>query len=765
MGHSRLHYPVRAAALCAAVLYFAQFSAAAPTIETGTSVSSAPGPIPNISPDRPHTSTDKEGAESTRDNVLKRNLDIAPIQTGVAPADTQGEDATHAPLSKRQVPGLNLAAIAQSQPAANGRDYNWVWPTGIPAAPIFSPAAAGNGIPQAQAQAFNSQLQQPGALGGAAVDGPVLNGLLTGPLEGGAQQPEDVVGLNSAPAQADIALDGLLRPLNNGAIQPLAVIPQNDQPFENQIPQLVEEPIILAGDLSGSLQGSAQQPPANIQPVLDNQFQPNGAVQPNEPLTVLAGDLSGPLQNGAQQPVEVIPQSAAEVNPVLNGLLTGPLENNAIQPPAVIPQADAAPASGSPVLSEASIINQLGQMEPARVLHGTDDNSIHTILGASEIWSDLVDNPNVEAFLLDNSPEVLQPFLVPDTVAKLKQDPTQARNLVPGLHAIPDQVISFTNFLDGIPALDWPTVVNQGPQIADLAASHPEEVRQVVNQAERLQAQQANDQPLDNTILEDETIYNSMIDDSFVSFPDTQALPGQDQFIPNGFQGQFLPNGFQGQSVPDGLQGQFIPNGFQNQPFLGESQDEFVPDDSQSPFIPNGFRQDPGSPPPQDTFNTVQPGEPPVVTSFVLPDGTMISFNCLPVYTVNGVQYPATGAHTQALSAMLANGAPSGDILYAPPLPLGGLDTLTTHSATKQLENGWTMQATDTDGVDGVDHQRISKDGVDIAFTISDPSGIPANTILGSNSVGDALGAAFQMPNANIAIEQSNNANSFGTQR
>ncbi|KAJ6261049.1 hypothetical protein Dda_3714 [Drechslerella dactyloides] len=819
MGSSKLHSPIRGIVVLATILSAAQFSTAAPTIEVGTSVISAPDPIPNIIPGKDHTYLEHEAivqAEFAKDEIKKRDANVLTTwaqnkvpENAIGAGNTAATGTHSETLSKRQfntdftrarsnsaparigsfgpditdeqnaIAGAvdNLQAVAEQalQNAANEQQQGFNNPNfgfGQPPTVVqgqlasFAPAIQTAWSPPAASlqPVVGQTAQQP-----AAVIEPagfqVLDGLLSGPLQDNAQQPENVIaGLGPAnnPADEVVVLDGTLQgPLQGGAQQPAAVVDVTpDTPYPGSDFQ------VLDGTLSGPLEGGAQQPqdilsslppPADfsvldgtLQNLLEGDAQQPQGVLPgldNTPFaptpadfTVLDGTLKGPLEGDAQQPLNILPALDETGLPGLDVYdgIGQPLQNGALQP-----------ASTVPMDVEDQAINQLSQTQPGQVIQNADDTALPAIVSAPDLWQQVFDSPDVQQFLQGNNPASLQPFLQPETRQAIEQDPNSAGTFVPGLtNATPDQISNFANFIDTLPPNQQVSLVTDGPAIADLTQAYPAELSDVLDQASGLKTPQ---------------IFGPFLNDNIASaMPESTVFGGGGEFTPNGFeQSPVGPNGLPPFAFPDTQafpdNGQFIPNGFAQSP---------TGSDAFAPFTPDA-----------QSVNNYSP-ESGVPTNLLLQNGGVLHFNCVPVYTdANGVKYPAAEIQAQALNSLnLASfGAMSGPPPSDPNLlndvvsqddgsivsasQIDGNTVLIntdqqndSEQVVKQLQDGWTMQAEDTDGVRGFDRQIVSNGGVN--FVIDNPNGIPTDSILGADTVGKALDASLGS-DARISVEST----------
>ncbi|KAF3902425.1 hypothetical protein ABW21_db0200127 [Orbilia brochopaga] len=603
--------------------------------------------------------------------------------------------------------------------------------------------------------------QSPDAFNPAS-DFQVLDGTLSGPLQGDAQQPEDVLaGLNNnanpSPDNSFVVLDGTLSgPLEGNAQQPENVLSGVDLTGAPNIPPNADF-TVLDGTLQNPLQGDAQQP-EDVLSALDNSFQvldgtgqplQNGALQPEDILSslsdisdipppadfsVLDGTLQNPLEGDAQQPENVL-QGLVDPFQVLDG--TGqPLQNGALQPERLIPTQD-------------EVVNQLSQTLPGQAIQNADDNALPAIVSTPDLWQQVIDTPNVQQFLQGNDPASLQPFLQPETRRAIEQDPNSASSYTPGLtNYTPDQITDFANFVDSLPPNQQTSLINNGPAIADIAQNQPNELSDVLNQAANLETPQPFESSFNNNIP--------------AAFPEPTVFGG----------GVFTPNGFEQNPVgPDA-----IP------PFAEFPNPQAFPN-SNGEFIPNGF-QEPSTGP--GAFGPFQPNAESIYTSpdsgiptnLLLQNGGVLHFNCVPVFTdANGVKYPAAEVQAQALNSLnlasygAMNAPPTnpnllnevvlqdntGDIVSASQID-GNTVLVNTDQVNdseqiyKDLQDGWTMKAEDTDGVNGFDRETVSNGGVD--FIINNPNGIPTDGILGANTVGGALDVSLGS-DARISVEST----------
>ncbi|KAF3146364.1 hypothetical protein TWF569_006376 [Orbilia oligospora] len=387
------------------------------------------------------------------------------------------------------------------------------------------------------------------------------------------------------------------------------------------------------------------------------------------------------------------------------------------------------------------ILNDIGQAIPSQTLQNSDPSVVSAITSNLGLWRQVLDDPDIQKFLQDNTPEGLQPLLDPSTVNQLEQNPSLAKILVPSLNnPTPETITPFLILLDTVPLTDKLNLVNEGHDVALLARTDLEELASMMNTVDNLSAPaQFPVSGFRTDILPPPTVHT-----------DTGSM----LFTPNGF--EMSPLGPFGGPVPLSRQGL---DGTISQP----------PEPVSDIF--------------HGTFGAIP-------TNVFLPNGGTISFNCVPIYIdANGEQHAASDIPPQILSAFNVGGmqmpimtqssfmdqttdpntpltpflsevvAENSDILSASQIDdttvlvntEGGDDA---EKVFLKLQNGWGLQAEDTDKQNGLDTVTLENGGT--KFQISQPQGFATADILDAKTPGDILGkigegASIQLETANVA--------------
>ncbi|KAK6351427.1 hypothetical protein TWF718_004587 [Orbilia javanica] len=854
MAFSKLLSPSKTALLVVSILSAVQTSVSAPTADIGTTVSSAPKPVPNSVPGSIESLQNKlrivPSPLNSKDEIKRRDLDV--VYGNGIPSDSITQSTVNPPkrLGKRQFQQMSVSAPAilsrppgspntndeedaigaaaekikqaadeavnHMEKVANAavrnaaeeqkegidnpnfhgsQDNSYVWPSAAPALPAWPTNVASTWDPLASAAASAGQgfrvldgngelirddALQPNAVispQGQPVDAAVSNELgapfqvLSGdgqPLQDGALQPKRVVAPVGEPIQV---FDGSGNPIEdvNGALQPERIIAPvsepvqvfdgNGNPIEDvngalqpeRIVAPVGEPIrVFDGsgnpieDVNGALQPERIVAPVSepVQ-VFDGSGNPiedvNGALQPErivapvgEPLQVLDGN-GNKIQDLNQYTDPTILNQPEPVR-ILNGD-GSPLTGGALQPPPTTPE-----YFTPNILDNNQILNDAGQ-----TIQDPDLSVVPAIASNPDLWRQVLDDPNVQKFLRDNTPEGLQPLLDPSTKDQLEQDPSIANSIVPSLNnPTPEGVTPFLNLLDALPINDKLTLVNEGPDIARLAQPDPSGFSDVINAIENLQT--PSPFPADG--------FRS----GFLPAPSVHTDTGSMLFTPNGF--EMSPVGpFGGPRLLPQLDGI-------NQNFDGTIN---------QPFVPN-----------QDIFGGTFGAMP---TNVFLPNGGTISFNCVPIYIdANGEQHAASDVPSQILSAFNVGDMPmptteqssfkdqttdpntpltsflsevvaqNPDILSASQIDENTVlvNTEGGDDAEKvfgKLQNGWGLEAEKT-GDNGLDLVTLENGGT--KFQISQPQGFATARILEAKTPADVLGqvsegASIQLETVNVA--------------
>ncbi|KAK6520851.1 hypothetical protein TWF506_001094 [Arthrobotrys conoides] len=395
-------------------------------------------------------------------------------------------------------------------------------------------------------------------------------------------------------------------------------------------------------------------------------------------------------------------------------------------------------------VSDNQILNDLGQTISDQTLQNSDPSIVPAIISNPDLWRQALNDPNIQSFLQSNTPEGLQPLLDPATTAQLRQNPGAANILVPSLNnPTPDIIVPFINLLDALPVNDKLNLINEGPDIGRLAQTDSTGLASAIDAVQNLRAP-------------DTFTGVSGFRNDFIPPPSVHTDTGSMLFTPNGFEMSPVgPLGGQGPRVQIDTTGQ----GFDatiGQP-LGPGPDIF-----------------------RGTFGAIP-------TNLFLPNGGTISFNCVPVYIdANGEQHAASDVPSHILSAFNVGGqgvvpsafmdqttdpntpltpflsevvAENPDILSASQIDdttvlvntQGGDDAEKVFS---KLQNGWGLQAEDTDQENGLDTVTLENGGT--KFQISQPQGFATADILDAKTPGDILsqigeGASIQLETANAA--------------
>ncbi|KAF3161721.1 hypothetical protein TWF788_002412 [Orbilia oligospora] len=396
--------------------------------------------------------------------------------------------------------------------------------------------------------------------------------------------------------------------------------------------------------------------------------------------------------------------------------------------------------NGNPA-GDNQILNEIGQTIPGQTLQNSDPSVVSAITSNLGLWLQVLDDPNIQKFLQDNTPEGLQPLLDPSTVDKLEQNPGLANNLVPSLNnPTPESITPFLVLLDTVSLTDKLNLVNEGHDVALLAQTDPEELARMIDTVNNLSA--PNQFPVSDfrtDILPPPTVHT-----------DTGSM----LFTTNGF--EMRPVGPFGGPAP-------LPQ----QDFDGT------------------ISQPPG--PVSDIFRGTLGAIP---TNVFLPNGGTISFNCVPIYIdADGEEHAASDIPPQILSAFNVGGmqmpittqssfmdqttdpntpltpflsevvAENPDILSASQIDdttvlvntEGGDDA---EKVFLKLQNGWGLQAESTDKQNGLGTVTLKNGGT--KFQISQPQGFATADILDAKTPGDILnkigeGASIQLETANVA--------------
>ncbi|KAK6503366.1 hypothetical protein TWF481_008386 [Arthrobotrys musiformis] len=710
-------------------------------------------------PDAPNTNAEEDAIGAAAEKIKQAADDAVNHMEQVANAAVRN-------AAEEQRDGIDNPNFHGSQ------DNSYVWPSAAASQPAWPTNVASTWDPLASARAVAA-----GAPGGQGFQ--VLDG--TGnPIQDNALQPERyiepvVVNQPDAPLQV---LDGNGNPIRDNALQPEAVVGP-EQYFD---PTLFDEPSLQVLDGTGNpIQNNALQPEAvidvtapdqnvnleapviiqpeapiqvldgNGNPIRDNALQPEQVVEPlvvNQPEQIQILDGNGnPIRDNALQPEAVIggpeqyfdPTLFDEPFQVLDGM-GNPISGNALQPEATTP--------GYFTPDENQILNDVGQTSPGQTLQNADPSVIPAIVSSPDLWRQVLDDPNIQQFLRDNTPEGLQPLLDPSTKNQLEQDPNVANSLVPSLNnPTPDKVAPFLNLLDTLPLDDKLNLVNEGPDIARIAQTDPTELASVVDTIDNLRSPD--------------------------SFPDI-----------GGFRNNFFPP----PSVhTDSSSMLFTPNGFEMSPVGPFGQPRLLPQlDGINQNFDGSINQQPSGPN-EDIFGGTSGAIP---TNVFLPNGGTISFNCVPIYIdANGEQHAASDIPSQILSAFNVGDMPmpittqssftdqttdpntpltpflsevvsqNPDILSASQIDedtvlvntKGGDDAEKVFS---KLGNGWGMEAEDTDGQNGLDTITLENGGT--KFQISQPQGFATADVLEAKTPGDILskigdGASIELETANFS--------------
>ncbi|KAF3313323.1 hypothetical protein TWF173_006062 [Orbilia oligospora] len=352
------------------------------------------------------------------------------------------------------------------------------------------------------------------------------------------------------------------------------------------------------------------------------------------------------------------------------------------------------------------ILNDMGQAIPGETLQNSDPSVVSAITSNLGLWRQVLDDPNIQKFLQDNTPEGLQPLLDPSTVNQLEQNPGLANTLVPSLNnPTPESITQFLILLDTVPLTDKLNLINEGHDVALLARTDPEELAKMMNTVDNLSA--------------------------------------PTQFPVSGFRTDILPPPTVHTDTGSML---FTPNGFEMSP-VG-------PFGGPVPLPQQGFdgtiNQPPG--PVSDIFHGTFGAIP---TNVFLPNGGTISFNCVPIYIdANGERHAASDILPQILSAFNVGGMQMPittqssfmDQTMDPNTPL------TPFLSEVVAENPDILSASQIDDTTVL----VNTEGGDDAEKISQPQGFATADILDAKTPGDILskigeGASIQLETANVA--------------
>ncbi|EPS36407.1 hypothetical protein H072_10088 [Dactylellina haptotyla CBS 200.50] len=658
------------------------------------------------------------------------------------------------------------------------------------------------------------------------------------PLRDNALQPDPTVpgwqngpeqffdpGLFNENDQSSPVLDGLGNPIKDNALQPEATVPgwQNgaEEHFDPSLFDSNEQPLQVLDGLGNPIKDNALQPEANVpgwqngpeqvfdpelfntndQPfqVLDGQGNPlkNDAMQPDptvpgwqtdseQPFQVLDG-LGNQVGNDALQPDPTVPgwdngpeqyfdpslfDSNDQPFQVLDGL-GNPIKNDALQPNPMVPG-----SNGVDALSDPEIGNQIGQTGPGQAIDAVDNLALPAIVSAPELWRQVLDDPNVQQFLQDNTPNSLQPLLDQEIRNELETQPsTEWQNILPGVNnAMPETITPFLNLLDSVTPQQQSDLIIDGPGIVDAAVNNPIAMANVFDQVDAHKGQQPFGQQMENTPFP----YNG--------FNQAQADPNGDNF--GDASAYLLPE------MP-GVNHNF--DGTINTP-LGNMPDPVVHMDSGgTTFTPNGFDQNPtgaGGGIADTTPNQIGNQGGSGSTNPLLSNNGMFTFNCVPVYVdANGVQRPFNDILAQTLSALNVNVANFGAMGQGPATsitqstpgspdpPLAPLlsevisnnpDEIVSASqispntvlinkdgvddaeeVVTNFNNGYRMTAVNTGGPDTFDSVTLEKGGT--KFDINNPIGFDTVNIMNAAGPGDILNEAFN-DGASVVVESSSPA-------
>ncbi|KAK6536831.1 hypothetical protein TWF281_001041 [Arthrobotrys megalospora] len=717
MALLKLLSPCRTTLLLVATLSAARLSVAAPTADIVTAVSSAPNPAPNLTPGDEQPIHKKEeiffNAPNSEDEITKRSINIVPTGTTSPEAGVQQESGVDDGATS---PDPSPKHLGKRQTST--RQRSWSAPA-ILSTPPDTPntnaeedaiGAAAEKIKQAADEAVNHmESVANAAVRNAAeeqkdgVDNPNFHG---------SQDDNSYVWPSASPVQPAWPTNGVSTwdPLASAAAVAAAA---------------------PAGQAFRVLDGAGN-------PILEQPVNPNQVA--NQPLQVLDGN-GNPLQAGVPQPQRVVQDPEQYFDPTLfdepfqvldgNGNL---LQAGASQPIAA-PEGFAAPG----IPNDNQILSDVGQTQPGQAIQSSDPSIVPAIVSAPDLWRQVLDDPNIQQFLQDNTPEGLQPLLDPSTKSQLEQNPSIANSLVPSLnHPTPENITPFLNLLNTLPLDQQLDLIKEGHNIASLAQTRPTDLASVIDTIDNLRT--PTPFPIDG------------FSNGFLPGPSVHTDSGSMLFTPNGF--EMSPVGPFGPSLLppfNGIDQNF--DGTINQP-SGANQDIFG-----------------------GTFGSIP-------TNVFLPNGGTISFNCVPVYIdANGNSHSASDVPSQILSAFNVGGQSSfTDQTTDPNTPLtpllnevvsGNPDIISAsqidpntvlvntqggddaEQVIKDFGNGWGAKFEDTDGREGFDTVILENGGT--RFEINRPQGFATADVLNAKGPGDILGTAFG-EGASVKLETANAA-------
>ncbi|KAF3922021.1 hypothetical protein ABW20_dc0106052 [Dactylellina cionopaga] len=545
---------------------------------------------------------------------------------------------------------------------------------------------AASGLQNSPEQYFDPSLFGP-------VDEPfqVLDG--TGnPIRNNALQPAEMVNgpeqyfdptLFNEPLQV---FDGAGNPIQNGALQPADVVNGPEQYFD---PTLFNEPVQVLDGLGNQFEGPAALAPESILPDWQNgpeQYFGPSLFDENQPVQILDG-LGNPIQNSALWPADMVTPSGLQV---LDGL-GNPLQNGALQPAEFVTPDDA--------------ILGLSQTPQGQVIQNLDNAALPAIASDPNLWSQALGDPNVQGFLQNNDPANLQPFLDPKARLQFEQNPNTTSNLFPGLNTpSPDQIAPFVNFLDNLTPQEQSNLVNNGPGIAQLASTNPDELSQVLDQADALK----NAQP----VYEQNRNFDSSLSQPQIP-SDTFNSPGTSQ----------------ADSIHTNL---VLPGGgvltFNCVPVYVDSEGVQHPAADIPSQVLNALRMGGMGASLQDSTSATRYGG--SATSFDIPLAPLlnevVSQNPDEIVTASQVSPKTVLINTDQIND--------------------------AEEVFTRFDNGWDMTATDTDGANGFDTVTLEKGGT--KFDITNPSGFVTSDIMSAQGPGQILDDAFNQ-GAGIMLEST----------